>query len=139
MSRRLILMTLLASLLALPAFASDIKVANGWVSQPIYKESPPAYFVIRNGSSETRTIVAATSPKCESISIQRAVVKDGKMDSEEVKEMPIPAGGDVAFIPRGLFLRLESPGKLEVDDIVPIELEFADGEKVTFEAIVKDE
>ena len=139
MLRRIGLMTLLASLLAMPALASDIKVANGWVSQPIYDESPPAYFLIRNRGSETRTIVSATSPKCESITIRRVVFKDGQMTSEALKEMQIPAGGDVDFIPRGLFLRLESPEKLDVDEIVPIVLEFADGEKVSFEATVKDE
>jgi len=140
MSLRLTLFAMiLASLLATPVLASDLKIANAWVSQPIYKEDPPGYFVIQNRGSEARTIVGATSPRCESISIRRAVVKDGQMASEGLDEMQVPAGGAVAFAPRGLFLRLMSPEKLEVDETVPIELEFADGEKLAFEATVRDE
>jgi len=139
MSRSLILLTLLASLLATPALASDLTIANGWVSEPIYDEDPPAYFVIQNRGSKVRTIVGATSPRCEGISIRRAVLRDGRMASDGLDEMQIPAGGAVAFAPRGLFLRLMSAEKLEVDEIVPIELEFADGEKVAFDAKVRDD
>jgi copper(I)-binding protein len=140
MSGRLMLIAILfASLLASPAFASDLKIANGWVDQPIYKEAPPAYFVIQNRGSESRTIVAATSPRCESISIRRATIEEGQMSSVAMKEMQVPAGGAVAFVPRGLFLMLIEPEEFEVGETVPIELEFADGEKVTFDAIVRED
>jgi copper(I)-binding protein len=139
MSRNLILLVMLASLFATPALASDLTIANGWVSQPIYKEDPPGYFVIQNRGKKVRTIVGATSPRCERISIRRAVLRDGQMASDELDEMQVPAGGAVAFAPRGLFLRLMSTEDLEVDEIVPIELEFADGEKVAFDAKVRDD
>lgn len=139
MSRNLILLAIFTSLLVTPALAGDLEIANGWVSQPIYDEDPPGYFVIQNRGKKVRTIVGATSPRCERISIRRAVVRDGQMVSEELDEMQVPAGGAVAFAPRGLFLRLMSPEKLEVDEIVPIELEFADGEKVAFDAKVRDD
>ena len=139
MSRNLILLVVLASLFATPALASDLTIANGWVSQPIYNEDPPGYFVIQNRGKKVRTIVGATSPRCERISIRRAVLRDGQMASDELDEMQVPAGGAVAFAPRGLFLRLMSSEDLEVDEIVPIELEFADGEKVAFDAKVRDD
>jgi copper(I)-binding protein len=139
MSRNLILLVMLASLFATPALASDLTIANGWVSQPIYNEDPPGYFVIQNRGKKVRTIVGATSPRCERISIRRAVLRDGQMASDELDEMQVPAGGAVAFAPRGLFLRLMSTEDLEVDEIVPIELEFADGEKVAFDAKVRDD
>ena len=50
--------------------------------------------------------------------------------------MPVPAGGDVAFAPRGLFLRLMSARALSEGEKVEIVLEFQDGEKVPFEATV---
>ena len=139
MFRRLLLLSTFVSLFAMPAMASDLKIVNGWVSEPIHNEDPPAYFVIRNSGSETRTIVGASSPRCESISIRRAALQNGQMGSEVMDEMAIPAGGDVAFVPRGLFLELASPETLEEGETVPIELEFANGEKVSFDAIVKDE
>jgi len=139
MPRKLILMTLFLTLLATPALASDLKIFNGWVSEPIHTEDPPAYFVIRNSGTEARTIVGATSPRCESISIQRAALQNGQMGSEVLDEMQIPAGGDVAFVPRGLFLELANTEKLIAGETVPIELAFANGEKLSFDAMVKDE
>ena len=53
--------------------------------------------------------------------------------------MPIPAGGDVAFVPRGLFLRMMSPKSLEAGGKVDIVLEFDDGEKVPFKAVVEED
>jgi copper(I)-binding protein len=130
---------LFLTLAAIPVFAEDLKISNVWVSQPILDEDPPAYFVVQNSASESRTIVGATSPVCESISIRRAVVSGGSESSEEVDEMEIPAGGAVAFVPRGMFLQLASPEKLEVGQIVPIELAFSNGDKIKFDATVKDE
>lgn len=126
-------------LVATPALASDLRVANGWISMPILDEDPPVYFVIQNRGAETRTIVGASSAACERMSIRRAVVKDGQMASEGMDEMAVPAGGAVAFAPRGLFLRMSGVKKLSEGEAVSIELELADGEKVAFEAIVKDE
>jgi copper(I)-binding protein len=139
MSRKMLLLTLLVSLLATPVLASDLKIVNGWVSEPILDEDPPAYFIIRNSSAEIRTIVGATSPRCESISIRRAALQNGQMGSEAMDGMSIPAGGDVAFVPRGLFLELASPEKLVEGETVPIELEFSNGEKVSFDAMVKND
>ena len=129
----------LTLLLASSATAGDLQVANGWISLPILDEDPPLYFVIQNRGTETRTIVGASSPACEAISIRRAMVKDGQMASEGLDEMAIPAGGAVAFVPRGLFLRLSGTKKLAEGEAVPIELELANGEKLGFEAIAKDE
>ena len=134
-----IFLLLCLALAAIPAFAEDLKVSNGWLSQPILDEDPPAYFVVQNSAAESRTLIGAASPVCESISIRRAVVSGGSESSEKVAEMEIPAGGTVAFVPRGMFLRLTSPEKLEVGQIVPIELEFSNGDKITFDATVKDE
>ena len=71
--------------------------------------------------------------------MRRAMVKDGQMASEAMAEMQIPAGGAAAFVPRGLFLRLISCETLAADEIVPIELEFKNGEKLAFDATVRNE
>lgn len=117
---------------------SEIRVFNGRVALPIGSEDPSAYFVLRNGGETTRTIVGASCACAESISIRRtAVNEEGQWSSEGMPGgMPVPAGGDVAFAPRGLFLRLMSARALAEGDTVEIVLEFADGEKVPFEATV---
>ncbi len=59
------------------------------------------------------------------------------MGSEKMDEMQIPAGGAVAFVPRGLFMSLIGLGSLEVGAKLPIELEFKNGEKLEIEATVR--
>ena len=143
-SRRLsfpLVSMLLPMLLLIPlsAAASDLVVSNAWVNVPDPDESPSAFFVIQNRGKEPRSIVGANSPKCDWIEIRRAVVKDGMMDSEKIEKMEIPAGGAVAFVPRGLFLSLVGLKPLASGESLAFELELADGEKLPIEAIVRDQ
>ena len=126
-------------LFAASATASDLKVANAWVNMPIFDEPAPGYFVIQNRGDKPRKLVGGSSPRCEKIEIHRAVVKDGAMTSEALDEWDIPAGGAVAFIPRGLFLMLIGSKDLSEGEKIQIELEFADGEKLGIEAVVREE
>lgn len=134
--RRMGLVIVLGLLLwmPMPAAASDLKVSNAWVTVPELHENPSAYFVIQNQGKEPRTIVGASSPSCDWIEMRRAVVKDGMMDAEKIDQMEIPAGGAVAFVPRGLSLGLIGLATLASGESVAIELEFADGEKLAIEA-----
>ena len=124
---------------ALPAAAgeSEIRVFKGKVTLPTGSEDPSAYFVLRNGSKTTRTIVGARCDCAEDVSVRRtAVDENGQWGSEAMPAMPVPAGGDVAFVPRGLFLRLLSAQPLSEGETIEIVLEFQDGETVPFEATV---
>jgi copper(I)-binding protein len=125
---------------ALPAAADEgeIRVVNGKVTLPSGGESPSVYFVLRNGGARPRTIVGASCECADRVSIRlTAISEDGQWSSEPMPDgMYVPAKGDVAFAPRGLFLRLLSPRPLATDEKVEIVLEFKDGEKVPFEAIV---
>ena len=121
------------------AAASDLNVGNAWISLPILDEDPHVYFAIQNRGDQPRKIVGGSSARCEKVEIHRAVLKDGVMASEVLDEMEIPAGGAVAFAPRGLFLLLVDADRLTEDESVPIELELADGEKLQIEAVVRDD
>jgi copper(I)-binding protein len=139
-ARSTALLSLLA-LLLLPttATASDLVIANAWASLPEAWENSSVYFVIQSKSKKTRTIVGASGSCCDFIEILRAVLKDGAMDSEKQDKIDIPAGGAVAFVPRGLYLNLAGLESLEVGETVTIELEFADGEKLEFDAVGRDD
>ena len=136
---RLLLSLPLILLLPIAAGASDLKVANAWASLPEPWENSSAYFVIQSKSSKTRTLVGASCSGCEYIEILRAVLKDGVMDSEKLDRMDIPAGGAVAFVPRGLYLNLVGLESLAAGETIAIELEFADGEKLEIEAVGRDD
>jgi copper(I)-binding protein len=136
--------TLLPSLLALlllpaAATASDLEIANAWATLPEAWENSSVYFVIQSKSKKTRTLVGASGSCCDFIEIRRAVLKDGAMDSEKQDKIEIPAGGAVAFMPRGLYLNLAGLETLAVGEAVTIELEFADGGKLEFDAIGRDD
>ena len=141
MLRSIISVSALLSLFLLPvsASASDLKVVKAWVNLPILDEGAPGYFMIQNRGDKLRKLVGGSSPRCEKIEIHRAVVKDGAMTSDALDEWDIPAGGAVAFMPRGLFLMLIGAKDLLEGETIPIELEFADGEKLGIEAVVRDE
>lgn len=124
---------------ATPAAASDLKVANARTTVPDAYENATAYFVIQNKSSEARTIVGGTCSGCDWVEIHRAVLKNGMMDTEKLEEMTIPAGGAVAFVPRGLSLELVGLEKVSEGDAVQIELDLKNGEKLAFEATAKDD
>ncbi|MBW2426212.1 MAG: copper chaperone PCu(A)C [Deltaproteobacteria bacterium] len=130
---------LVALLAATPATSNDLQVGNPWVSLPILDEEPAIYFAIANRRDAPRKITGASSPRCERIEIHRAAVQDGVMGSVELDEMEIPAGGAVAFAPRGLFLKMIGSQSLSEGENVPVELELDDGEKISFDAVVKDE
>ena len=139
-ARSMVFLSLLA-LLLLPvaASASDLEIANAWASLPEAWENSSVYFVIQSKSSKKRTLVGASGSCCDFIEMLRAVLKDGAMDSEKQDKIDIPAGGAVAFVPRGLYLNLAGLESLEVGETVTIELEFADGEKLEFDAVGRDD
>ena len=144
-TKRLLALGLMAAALglaALPAAAEEsaIRVFNGRIELPIGSEPPSAYFVLRNTGATARTIVGASCDCAERVSIRlTAIDEDGQWSSEAMPGgMPVPAKGDVAFAPRGLFLRLLSARTLTEGEKVEIVLEFKDGEKVPFDAIVAE-
>lgn len=117
---------------------SELVVGNAWIAMADEGSDPSLYFVIQNRGQTSRTLTGARSTRCESISIRQVVVDDGLVTSKRLREMEIPAGGAVAFVPRGLFLRLEAAELFEVGEEVPITLELTDGGSVSFEAEVRD-
>jgi copper(I)-binding protein len=139
----LLLLALLPTVLPASAHASAFKVANARVTAPVSWENPSVYFVIQNADSKVRTIVGGSCEGCDWIEIHRTVFEDGVMTSEKLEEMAIPAGGAVAFAPRGLFLSLIGLSAIEGADEsgakFSIELEFADGEKLEIEAAVDED
>lgn len=133
---RPLLLLLFVTLLPASSQASDFKIAKAWVTTPVQWENPSAYFVIQNQGSKVRTIVGGRCKGCDWIEIHRTVFKDGAMTSEKLEQMAIPAGGSVAFVPRGLFLSLIGLTAIESGAPFSLEIEFADGEKLEIEATI---
>ena len=118
------------------AEAADVKVKNGWVSLPLLDDEPAqAYFLLQN-YGEARKLVGASSAHAERIEIHRA---GPDVSTQKIDEWELPVNGSVLFSPGGLLLVLFAPKDLELGKTISIELAFADGDKLSLEAVVKDE
>lgn len=123
------------------AGAADVKIVSGWIEAPLWDgDEPPVYFTIMNKGAETLKLVGASSTSCERMELRRAAMVNGTMASEPIDSFDIPGGGGaVAFVPRGLFLRMIKPSPMEDGDKLQIEISFDNGQTASFEAVVKDE
>lgn len=130
-----------ASLLAVPtsAVADDaaIEVEDAWIRLPPPGSNAAAYLELENESDTARTLVSAKSARAEAVEIHRTVVEDDVARMEPIESLEIPPGGELAFEPRGLHLMLIRPTGLAEGERVEIELGFAEGEPLIFEAEVK--
>lgn len=118
------------------AGAAGVKVRDGWVGPPLLEGRPAeAYFSMQN-SGEARKLVGARSAHAERIEIHRVAPNGG---TEKIDGWEIPEHGSILFSPGGLSLVLFGPKDLELGKKISIELVFADGDKLSFDAVVKDE
>lgn len=134
---------LLLCALLLPACAqSDAtrSVAGAWVRTP-----PPgaataaAYFVLSNGSTATE-LVGARSPAFRSAAIHETRTSAGTTRMTQVTPLRLRAGERLVFRPGGLHVMLIGPQvPLDRGNRVTIELEFADGQRLVFDAAIRDE
>jgi copper(I)-binding protein len=129
--------SILLVLLTVPAAATDLMAVNGRVTLPIADEDPSLYFAIQNRGKKARRIVGGSCAGCDAVEIRRATLQDGVMVPQSLPEWEIPAGGSVAFAPRGLSIGLIGLTGLSEGAAVEVELEFADGEKVVLDAVVQ--
>jgi copper(I)-binding protein len=114
-----------------------VKVKNGWVSLPFLDDEPArAYFLMQNFGQTARKLVGASSARAERIEIHRGEVDDR---TQKLDEWELPVRGSVLFSPEGLLPVLFGPKDLEVGETISIELSFADGDKLSVEAVVRDE
>jgi copper(I)-binding protein len=131
-----------APLLTAPSLAAaddeeGMEVEDAWIRLPPPGSNAAAYLEIENESGSARTLVSAKSERAEAVEIHRTVVEDDVARMEPVESLEIPAGGEVVFEPRGLHLMLIRPSSLSEGERVEIELGFAEGEPLVFEAKVR--
>lgn len=87
-----------------------------------------AFMVIRNaGPSEVR-IVKAANPASRVTELHTHLNEDGVMKMRQVKDIPVPPGGEAVLKPGGLHVMLiEMKSPLKEGDTVPITLGLDDG------------
>jgi len=131
---------LLASLLLpLPAFAGDLMVSDAWVPMaPPAAPTHAAYVSLHNHGAEPRILVGVSAEGYGMVHLHESKETDGVMTMSMLHQIEIPAGGMMMMKPGGLHVMLMGPkGPVAEGDTVPLMLEFANGDKMPVNALVK--
>jgi periplasmic copper chaperone A len=97
-----------------------------------------AYLRIRNAGERDMTLVTAFSPAADVVELHTHVDDAGVLRMRQVKEIVVPARGEVMLQPGGYHVMLIGlPSPLLAGDKIIITLSFADGSGKTVEAIVR--
>jgi copper(I)-binding protein len=117
------------TLIAAASEEADVSVRDAWV-----RESPPGaammagYMQLRNNTSRSQVLVAASSSGFETVMIHRTIVKDSMAGMEHARQIELSPKASLIFAPGGYHLMLMNPKRpLRAGDPVVINLEFRGG------------
>jgi len=120
-----------------PAMAIDVVDPYVQLTPPGIRVSA-AYLTLRNGGDRDARLVAASCPSAGATELHNHIDDNGVMRMRQVKEILVPAHGEVAFKPGGyhvMLIDLKTP--LKESDKLAITLVFADGSSKTIEVPVR--
>jgi copper(I)-binding protein len=108
MNRRILaVLCIVAALVAPPALAGELAVANAWS-----RSTPPAakvgvvYFTLRNETKKSDRLLRISSPVAAKVEVHRTEVLDGIARMREVAVLHVEAGQTLEFQPGGLHVML---------------------------------
>ena len=121
------------------AGAGPVSVSQAWV-----RAGPPSisvyagYLMLNNRSNQTQTIVAVSSPRFAKVEIHRTQIENGIARMVKQSELVLAPNGILKLEPGGLHLMLIDPnGVLELNERIPVQLEFANGASMNSELTVR--
>ena len=114
------------------------------IHAPTVRMVPPgqsvsaAFMILHNHGMKERSVVAAYSVVADVVELHNHITEDGMMKMRRVDAIVVPGHGEVVLQPGGFHMMLIGLTRsLEMGEKVAIELEFADGERLSFEAPVQ--
>ncbi|MDP2714895.1 copper chaperone PCu(A)C [Rheinheimera sp.] len=124
---------LLLSMNVLADSGAAVSVTNEQIRQPMPGRTVTAgYLTLHNQSAQAIILKGASSPAFARTELHQHSHKDGMMRMEQVEQITVDAGESVEFAPGGLHLMFFEPtAALELDQAVPLSLQFADGQQLT--------
>ncbi|WP_417521259.1 copper chaperone PCu(A)C [Marinobacter sp.] len=145
-----ILFLIVVSTMVLPAFISGA-VAHEYshgsveIDHPWSRPTPPGtpmgvgYLVIKNHSDADITLVGASTPRADRVSIHETLMKDGVMRMQSLKSgLTISAGEVVELKPHSYHLMLEKLVEpLKAGERIPLRLEFKGADAMDVELSVQ--
>ena len=129
---------------ALTIASGPVLAGTFGVQAPMVRMVPPsqtvsaAFMILHNHGVKERTVIAAHSDVADSVELHNHIMEDSMMKMRRVDSIIVPGHAEVVLKPGGLHIMLIGlTRRLEVGKNVTLELEFADGERLSFEAPVQ--
>jgi copper(I)-binding protein len=117
---------------------NEIKVTQAWIRVLPANLPAGAYATLRNDGDTDKRLIGASSPVYARIMLHRSTRAHGMSQMHAVKQLAVPAHGNVKLAPGGYHLMLMQPNHaVKPGDRVPIMLKFADGSAVKVEFIAR--
>ncbi|WCN07571.1 copper chaperone PCu(A)C [Marinomonas mediterranea] len=129
---------LIASVSASFAMAASLNFEHLQVrATPPGASNSGGYMVVENPSNQYHVLVAVESDIAKSIELHTHEMKDGVMSMHKVKDIVVPAGGQVVFQPGGYHIMIMGLHyTLKVGDMVHFTMILKNGEKIAVHAPV---
>ena len=106
-----------------------VSVRDAWIREtPAGMTMMAGYMALRNNTSRSQVLVAASSPGFATVMIHRTIVKDGMARMEHASQIELTPNASLIFAPGGYHLMLMNPKRtLRAGDRVDITLKFRGG------------
>lgn len=145
MRTRFSALLMLGCLLAAPVSGHEYTAGALTIDHPWARPTPPGvsmgagYMTITNDGNDEVTLLGATTPRAQNVSIHGSRMHMDMLRMEPMPEgLPIPPGETVELKPRGYHLMLEMLDKsLEEGERVPLTLRFEGAPEVQVELAVQ--
>lgn len=127
-----------ASLLAACQKPAELAAEKGWVRLPAVPGQPGAAYFTVHGGGQGDTLIAVGSPAALKAEMHESM-KDGQgmTAMTPLKDVAIPARGEVTFAPGGKHVMLFSIGPaVKPGQKIPLALSFAGGKRIDLQAQV---
>lgn len=120
------------------ATLGDIKISDGFAFAPITEESGAAYLTLRNTGAAADTLSGISSTIAAMAGVHGSMTAGGGSMMLRLKDLAVPAGGEVTLKPGGAHLMLEGLNRLpKAGDSIPLTLTFRHAGTITVELPVR--
>ena len=121
------------------AHAQGIQVDDAWIRGiPPSAKTTAAFMTINNTGSDEMVLKSATCEIAETVQIHTMEQVGEIMKMKELSELSVPANGQTVLAPKGYHIMLIGLLRpISEGEAIPLSLNFADGTKVSVDAVVR--
>jgi copper(I)-binding protein len=117
---------------------AQLEVQNAWVRKPPGVDTAAVYFVLKNNSTKSVTVLGATSTLAEHVMIHETSMVEGQSRMRMRDKFTIAPGKSLALAPEGMHVMLSGfRYDVAVGDNVPLTLQLEGGGTLKVNAVVR--